>query len=231
MTTPVSTPDNLWIVIAAYNEAEALPGVIDGLQHYLPRVVVVDDGSEDATVAVAESLGAWSIRHSTNCGQGAALQTGFDFAVSQGAEVVVTLDADGQHSPAEIPELVSPILAGTSDVCLGSRFLGSAPGIPASRRWMLRAAVAFTRFATKLPLTDTHNGMRALSRSALATIRLTHNRMTHASEILHQIAAADLRVAEIPVTVRYSAETLQNGQSGWNSVRILGELLAARLVR
>jgi glycosyltransferase involved in cell wall biosynthesis len=226
------SPDNLWIVIAAYNEGRRIADTLRELrEHGYANLVVVDDGSRDDTGAQALGGGAHVLRHVINLGQGAALQTGIRFALLQGAGCVVTFDADGQHCPEEIPRLIEPICAGRVDVALGSRFLGRAENIPLTRKLILKAGVLFSRLFSRIKVTDTHNGFRAMSRRAAETIRITQNRMAHASEILDQLRLQDLSFCEVPVTIRYSAETLAKGQSSWNAVRIAAQFLLGRMVR
>jgi glycosyltransferase involved in cell wall biosynthesis len=221
----------VWVVVAAYNEGRRLGQTLDGLRPHCPRVVLVDDGSQDDTAEVALRRDVWVLRHVINCGQGAALQTGIDFALARGAEVVVTFDADGQHDPEEIGRLTEPVLAGRADVALGSRFLGQTVGMPWSRGLVLRLGVLFTQVFSRVRVSDTHNGFRALSRPAAAAIRITQDRMAHASEILDQVRQHRLRYCEVPVTIRYAEETLAKGQSSWNAVRIVGQLVLGRLIR
>jgi glycosyltransferase involved in cell wall biosynthesis len=221
----------VWVVIAAYNEERRLGSTLSGLCAVCPNVVVVDDGSADRTAEVALAQRVWLLRHVVNCGQGAALQTGIDFALRQGAEVLVTFDADGQHAAEEVARLVEPVLAGRADVALGSRFLGRALGIPWTRRLVLKAGVLFTRAFSQVRVSDAHNGFRALSRRAATLIRITQNRMAHASEILDQIREHGLTFCEVPVTVRYSDETMAKGQSSWNSLKIVGQLVLGRMIR
>jgi len=221
----------VWIVIAAYNEASRLGHVLDGLLPAWPNIVVVDDGSSDATNEVASRQPVWVLRHLTNLGQGAALQTGIDFALLQGAAQIVTFDADGQHDPGDIDRLLAPIVRGEADFVLGSRFLGRAPGIPRSRRMLLRAAVLFTRIFSHVRVTDAHNGLRALSRRGAQAIRITMNRMEHASEILDQIRASGLAYAERPVTVRYTGATMAKGQRSWAAFRLALRLIVERIVK
>lgn len=198
-----------------------------GLARFMPRVVVVDDGSDDETAALACDAGAAVVRHAINLGQGAALQTGIEYALRQGAEYICTFDADGQHDPATIDEMLAPLASGQAQVALGSRFLGSAEGMGFARHVVLKAALAFTRVQTGLRLTDTHNGLRAFTREAAEAIDLRHAGMAHASEILAQIARCKLRYVEIPTTVRYSAYSKKKGQSLFNSVKIAFELFYA----
>jgi polyprenyl-phospho-N-acetylgalactosaminyl synthase len=226
------SPDSLWIVIAAYNEGRRIADTLRELrEHGYANLVVVDDGSRDDTGAQALGGGAHVLRHVINLGQGAALQTGIRFALLQGAGCVVTFDADGQHCPQEIPRLIEPVRAGRVDVALGSRFLGHAENIPLTRKLVLKAGVLFTRLFSRIKVTDTHNGFRAMSRRAAEKIRITQNRMAHASEILDQLRSQGLSFCEVPVTIRYSAESLAKGQSSWNAVRIAAGFLLGRMVR
>lgn len=221
----------VWIVVPAFNEGPRLGAVLVELCGSWPNIVVVDDGSEDDTSAVALRHPCWVLRHLLNCGQGAALQTGLDFALKRGAEIVVTFDADGQHQTDDVERLVTPISAGEADVVLGSRFLGTVVGIPWQRRAVLKLGVLFTRIFSRVRVTDTHNGLRALSRGAAGQIRITQNRMAHASEILDQVRQLGLRYCEVPVTLRYSSQTMAKGQSSWNALRIVGQLFLGRLLR
>jgi len=192
---------------------------------------VVDDGSRDATADVARSAGATVIGHPFNLGQGAALQTGIDYALAHGAELVVSFDADGQHRVADISRLTEALAEERADFALGSRFLGQAPNLPTLRRLALIAATRFTRLTTGLQLTDAHNGLRAMTRRGAAAIRLRQNRMAHASELLSQIADSGLRYVERPVTIEYTAYSLAKGQKLRDAVLILLDLFARRLYR
>lgn len=232
MTADPPTTDDTWIVVAAYNEGRRLTAALDALaDHGYRNVVVVDDGSRDDTHQVALARGAWALRHLINRGQGAALQTGIDFALRRGARYIVTFDGDGQHSANEIPRLLEPLRAGTADVSLGSRFLGRAVNMPPSRRLVLKGGVWFTRAVSGIRVTDTHNGFRAFTRSAADKLKIRQDRMAHASEILDQIVEAGLRYIEVPVTIRYAAETTAKGQSSWNAVAIVVQYFLGRLVR
>jgi polyprenyl-phospho-N-acetylgalactosaminyl synthase len=194
----------VFVVIAAYNEAPAIGRVLAGLATLPYRIVVVDDGSADETAEVAARAGAEVLRHPINLGQGAALQTGIDYALLRGASHLVTFDADGQHRAEDAAALLAALAAHNADYALGSRFRGAAVDLPPLRRLLLHAATSFTRFATGLNVTDAHNGLRAMTRRGAEHIRLRQNRMAHASEILHQIAASRLAYVEVPVTIQYS---------------------------
>lgn len=225
------SPAQVHVIIAAYNEAAVISRVVMEVKRAGYRVVVVDDGSKDATAAVARGAGATVVPHPFNLGQGAALQTGVDYALAQGAEVVVTFDADGQHRVADIAGLVDALSEERAEFVLGSRFLGQATDLPPLRRLLLKAATLFTRLTTGLQLSDTHNGLRAMSRRGATAIRLRQNRMAHASELLGQIGSSGLRHVERPVTIEYTAYSLAKGQKMRDAVFILVDLFARRLYR
>jgi glycosyltransferase involved in cell wall biosynthesis len=216
--------NNSWVVIPAYNEAGAVRGVVSAVRQVVPRVVVVDDGSSDATAQEALAAGALVLQHGVNLGQGAALATGIRHALGHGAGHIFTFDADGQHDAESLPVLAATLARTGADIVLGSRTLGSAEGMPLARRLMLQSAVAFTRVHCGLPVSDTHNGLRLFTRHAASRIRITQPRMAHASEILKQIHTLGLRYAEAPVTVRYTEYSLRKGQSIWAAFGILFDL-------
>ena len=208
-----------WVVIAAFNEAKVIRGVVaEVVAEGLP-VVVVDDGSRDGTAAAARMPGVVVLRHAINLGQGAALQTGIDYALHRGARHIVTFDADGQHRVEDIPALVDAL--GDADIALGSRFLGAVEGAGAGRRALLRTATVVSNGMSGLKLTDAHCGLRAFRASAAPRLRIQQDRMAHASELLRKIKVSGLRVVEVPVTVRYTEYSMRKGQRGFAAVRIL----------
>ena len=220
---------NVWVVIAAYNEGPVIGDVIAGLRQTSHRILVVDDGSADTTADRAHSAGAIVVRHPINLGQGAALQTGIEYALAHGAEFIVTFDADGQHRTADIGVMLEALRKNRADFALGSRFLGTEVHVPALRRLVLRAATWFTRLTTGLQVSDAHNGLRAMTRRGAAAIRLRQNRMAHASEILDQIAGSGLNYVEVPVTIDYSRYSMAKGQRSSELLTILLDLFARRL--
>ena len=222
---------SVWVIVAAYNEAARLGDTLDGVVASWPNVVVVDDGSTDETRAVAFRHPVWLVPHPINCGQGAALRTGITFALEHGADVIVTFDADGQHDAADIAAVVAPVIAGRVDIAFGSRFFGRTIDMPTRRRVLLVAARWFTRIVSGVAIMDPQNGLRAMSRAAAERIRITQDRMAHASELIDQLRTHRLRWCEVPVTVRYTADTLAKGQSSWNAVRIVGELITGRVIK
>ena len=220
-----------YVVIPAYNEGPYIGRVAREVRARFPNVVVIDDGSSDETYAEAKKEAAFTLRHVVNRGQGAALQTGIVFALRRGARYVVTFDADGQHDPNDIAALLAPITAGECDVTLGSRFMGQKVAMPLSRRLLLRLAIIFTRVASGMRLTDTHNGLRAFSRRAAQAVDLTLDGMAHASELLDQIKRSGLACREIPVHIRYTDYSLAKGQTAGGAVRILIHYLFGRLLK
>ena len=180
---------------------------------------------------IACDAGAFVVKHPFNLGQGAALQTGIEFALSQGGNFVVTFDADGQHRAADISGLIDALVKHDADFALGSRFLGQCFDMPGSRRMLLKAATWFTRVTSGLRITDVHNGLRAMTPRGAAAIHLRQNRMAHASEFLHQVASSGFKFVEAPVTIAYTAYSLAKGQTLSNSLNILADLFAQRLYR
>ena len=228
---PASVRSATFIVIAAYNEGRAIANVVAELLADYPNVVVVDDGSGDDTALRAAEAGAIVLKHLLNRGQGAALQTGISYALRAGAQYVVTFDADGQHSPADLPAMIAPLAAGEVDICLGSRFLGHASKMPPSRRIMLKGAVIFTRITSGVKLTDTHNGFRAFSRQAGLKLDIRLDRMAHASEMIDQVRSTGLPYREVPVTIRYTDYSLAKGQRSTAALRVALDYLIGRLLR
>lgn len=221
----------LWVIVPAFEESAVIAATLRGIRSAVSNIVVVDDGSRDETGLVARSSGAFVVTHPINLGQGAALQTGIDFALRRGAEYLCTFDADGQHDPATIETMLERMIESGADVALASRFLGSTIDMPGIRRMVLKVAVAFTRFQTKLPLTDTHNGLRMFTRAAASQIRIRQSGMAHGSEILSSIEKLGLSVIEVPTIVRYTEYSKRKGQSISNSVKIVIDLMYAALCR
>lgn len=220
-----------WLVMPAWCEASVIRHVVEQLTPLVAAVVVVDDGSSDGSGREALAGGAIVLRHCVNLGQGAALQTGIDYALRQGAEFIFSFDADGQHAPESLQIMADIMEEQRVDVVLGSRWTGRADAIPALRRVMLKAAVIFTRAHSGLNLTDTHNGLRLFTRGAAQKIRITQARMAHASEILDQIGTLKLSYAEAPVTVRYTEYSLAKGQKISGMFRVLADIFYARWTR
>lgn len=234
MSSELSTPDlqqTAFVVVPAYNEGASIEAVVGELVEVYPNVVVVDDGSRDDTFNLAHRQAPYVLRHAINRGQGAALQTGIEFALRRGARYIVTFDADGQHQVSDIRRLLEPIAHGECDVSLGSRFLGEAIDLPGTRRILLRLGVLFTWLVNGVRLSDVHNGLRAFSRKAAERIHIRLDGMAHASELIDQICNSDLVYREVPVTVRYTEYSKMKGQSSRGAMRIAFHYLLGRVMR
>ena len=224
-------PNEGWIVIPAFNEASMVGDVVRRVREWYGNVVVVDDCSRDNTSQQARDAGAEVVRHVVNLGQGAAIQTGIDFALRHGARAVVTFDADGQHSASDVQNMIEVQRETGADVVLGSRFSGNTVGISSARRLLLKAAIVFTWLTSGIRLSDAHNGLRLLTSHAARRIRITQNRMAHASEIIDQIGRIGLNFAEAPCTVTYTDYSMRKGQSCLGALRILVDLIMARAAK
>ncbi|MBP7005874.1 glycosyltransferase family 2 protein [Patescibacteria group bacterium] len=218
----------VFAVIPAYHEAERLPGVLDAIAPHVEGMVVVDDGSRDETASVVTHPKAVVLRHPLNRGQGAALRTGTVAALELGADVIVHVDADGQHDPEGIARVVAPICDGSADVVLGSRFLTIRPeGMPSMRRVLLMGVRQFNRWVVGIPgrVTDPQSGFRAFSAMAARQIDFQQDRMAHASEILRLVTRSSLRWQEVPVRVRYTEDSLRKGQKATDAFKVAWQLV------
>lgn len=225
-----TSPRDIYVVVPAYNEAATIRSVVDRLNSYEYSVVVVDDGSTPSLYPLLQDTPVHYLRHRVNLGQGAALQTGMDYALSKGATYIVTFDADGQHEAADIERFIGLLEEGNTDIVLGSRFMEEAVhNMSRRRKGVLQTARYVNYIFTGLLLSDAHNGVRALNRRAAESIRIHENRMAHATEILSQVKASKLRYAELPVHVYYTTYSQTKGQSAFGSFRILFDLLLTKL--
>lgn len=222
----------VFLVIPSYNEGPVVASTVRGLLKYGYSIVVVDDGSQDETSHLLQHLPVHYLRHPINLGQGAALQTGMDYALGQGAEYLVHFDADGQHPPERIAALLESVRRGECDIAVGSRFLEphTATFVPAGRRMLLHGAVVISGLLTRVWLSDAHNGFRALSRAAAMKIRFHENGFAHATEFLDEVRREGLRLKEIPVAIRYTDYSRAKGQPASNSLNILIDVLLRRVL-
>jgi len=217
-----------WVIIPAFNEERVISKVLNQFTKLPYGVVVVDDGSTDQTLDKCRQFPVEILHHKVNLGQGAALRTGIKFALKfPKIRYLVTFDADGQHRVQDVKRMLFKCKSGRFDIVLGSRFLksGKAVNIDRLKKFILRLAVIFTRITTGLSLTDTHNGLRVMTAKAARKIKITHNGMAHASDIIFQVALHKLKYCEVPVVITYTTYSKKKGQRLINSLNILWTIL------
>lgn len=217
-------------VIPAYNEASRVARVVEDASKFVDTVIVVDDGSSDATGAIAEKAGALVLRHVENCGAGAATMTGIDGARLLGANIIVTLDADEQHSPDDIPALLERITKGGFDVAFANRF-GRRNRIPGIRRFFNAVGNIITFVATGKWVSDSQCGFKAFGPRAVAEIDLKMSGYEFCTEIVRECAQHGWKTVDIPAKVLYSEYTLAKGQSFANGVRTALRILLRSFMR
>ena len=195
------------VCIPAYNEEVKIKDVVKKSLPYVDKVIVCDDGSTDNTAALAKKAGAIVISHATNLGYGAAISTLFDYCRKNNAEIMVTLDGDGQHNPDQVPDLINIILKHNVDVVIGSRSLRDDKDLPSYRKAGIKIITSTINSATDLKVTDSQSGFRAYSRTAIDLIHPAESGMAVSTEILLNISNNGLSIAEVPITVSYTGDT------------------------
>lgn len=223
------------VIIPAFSEAGTIQAVIEDVRGSLgagDEVVVVDDGSRDATADVALRAGATVIEHPFNLGQGSAIQTGIEYGLSDpSVQILATFDADGQHDAADLQAMRLRLENDADlDIVLGSR-KGQDMAVPKPKRLLLEAGVMFTWLLTGLRLSDTHNGLRVFRRRFAEQVSIGMSDMAHASELIALVARGDFNYVEHPVTIRYTEYSRGKGQSMLNAVNIGFDVLLERVAR
>ena len=193
--------------IPAYNEENTISDLVKIAKKFVDKVVVCDDGSTDDTVNNAKLAGAEIISHKKNQGYGAAITTLFDYCRMQNADVMITLDGDGQHDPNQIPILLDTISQHSVDVVLGSRFLDNNTDTPGYRKRGIKIITSAANFGADFKVSDAQSGFRAYSKSAINAIHPTEQGMAVSTEILLKISNKGLSLAEVPITTSYDGDT------------------------
>jgi glycosyltransferase involved in cell wall biosynthesis len=190
-------------VIPAHNEERFIGSVVLKAQKYAVAVIVVDDGSTDATAEVARSAGARVIHHKENRGKGVALNSGLREAGRLDCDAIVVLDGDGQHQADEIPWILAPVLDNQADIVVGSRYLEKQGRVPRHRIWGHQAFTSMTNLLSGIHVTDSQSGFRAFSRTAVSALTFSSNGFSVESEMQFQAREHGLRLVEAPITAYY----------------------------
>ncbi len=213
-----------YIVIPAKDESTRIGQVLNSLSNLgYQNVIVVDDGSQDNTAEIAKSFQAQVVVHPINMGPGAATQTGISLALKLGAEYIVTIDADTQHYPEDIDSLLKAIIDQNVEVVIGSRFLTSN-NIPVTRIFYNKIANVVTYMATGIYLSDSQSGLKAFTAEFARKSKLYHNGFEFCVEIIRNIKDHKVRFTEVPISVKYTADTLSKGQNLFIGFRMLGRI-------
>ena len=216
---------NIWVVIPAHNEGRRILGVLRNVRKYAANIVVVDDGSTDDTNLKALDGGAIILTHIINLGKGAALKTGCDYAASKGARLIVVMDADGQHDPAEIPNFVK--MLEKADICLGFRRLNMK--MPFVFRLGNASINLVTYLLYRIRLHDTQCGFRAFSREAYAKIRWSARDYSVESEMIANMGKSHLKYVEVPISTIYADR--YKGTNVLDGIKIVLNMILWRLRR
>lgn len=223
--------DDVAIIVPAYNEGAALKNTLASIPRKYRTVICVDDGSSDNTSECIVESRAKLVRHPINLGQGAALQTGIEFALlDPKIRYFVTYDADGQHRMEDVEKMLKFIRTHDVDIVLGSRFMGKAENISKLKTSVLKLAVKFSNASTGVKLTDTHNGLRVFNRTVATGLQLQMADFAHASEIIDRIAQKKYKYKELPVTIIYTDYSRSKGQSVINAVNIGFDILLGKVI-
>ncbi|KAA8722298.1 glycosyltransferase family 2 protein [Corynebacterium spheniscorum] len=221
-----------WLIIPCFNEGSVIGEVITNARATFPNIVAVNDGSADNSAAAIHAAGAHLVNHPVNLGQGAAIQTGVEYARAQpGAKIFVTFDADGQHQVKDVVAMVDRLRAEPVDIIVGTRFgrpRSEDDQVPLIKRIVLKTVVALSPRTRRLGLTDAHNGLRVFNRTVAEQLNLRMNGMSHASEFVRLMDDHSWRVSEQPVDILYTEYSMSKGQSLFNGVNILADGLLAR---
>lgn len=224
--------DDTMVIIPVYNEAKVIDKTIADVGHEFSKIVCVCDGCKDNSAEVIRKTNALLVEHPINMGQGAALQTGIEYALlDPNINYFITFDADGQHSVKDALAMLKVIKKEKLDIVVGSRFLGEAINMPKSKLILLKMAVTFTNIFSSIKLTDTHNGLRVFNRKFAEKINISMPGMAHASEIIDKIGRGNWQYKELPVTISYSDYSKNKGQSALNSVNIFVDMILSRVKR
>ena len=221
---------NIYLIVPFYNEGNILIKVIKELQKYFTNIICIDDGS-DKKFKIKKKLGIHLIQHPINLGQGAALQTGITFALEKKAKIIVTYDADGQHSCKDVLGMIKLLKKNKLDIVQGSRFLKKNSKIPFVRKLILKIAIIISNFFDNTEFTDTHNGLRVFNEKFERKIKIKNSRMSHPHDINKLISKHKFKTMEYPTKIKYTKYSLSKGQKNINSINILFDILVSQIIK
>ena len=226
--------EKIFCIIPAYNEEDNISSVIKNVAKYVDEVVVVDDGSYDRTTKIAQAENAIVLSHVINRGQGAALETGNQYASKKQADIVVHFDADGQFRPEEIDRVIAPIKRGEADIVFGSRFLGQVSNMPWQKKYLI---FPLARIISKLfwhaDLSDPQSGFRAFNKKFLGQLQIENDGSAHCSEIIIKAFASNMNIKEVPITVSYNnfGQSIFGGKGrGMGGFQIIKDLIISKII-
>lgn len=224
--------NDTWLVVPCYNEGTVIGEVLAHARKTFPNIVAVNDGSSDNSAEQIHAAGAHLVNHPVNLGQGAAIQTGVEYARNQpGAAYFVTFDADGQHQIKDVLRMIERLRTEPLDIIVGTRFgrpRAADDQVPWIKRLVLRTVVLLSPTTRRLGLSDAHNGLRVFNQKVAQELNIRMNGMSHASEFVDQIDKRGWRISEEPVDILYTEYSMSKGQSLLNGINILADGFLAR---
>lgn len=221
-----------FIIIPFYNEGKILNKVINKLKFFFDHIICVDDGSTIEHSIYKSKLGVYLIKHPINLGQGAALQTGIEFAINKKAKTVATFDADGQHSIKDLIKMIYLLKTEKYDLVQGSRFIKKTnSNVPFLRKIILKFAILIANFFDNTNLTDTHNGLRVFNSKFAKKINIKNNRMSHPHDINKLIFVNKFKFKEFPTKIKYTKYSMAKGQKNLNAINILFDILISQMIK
>ena len=224
--------NDTFVIVQFYNEGKVLINVIKKLKNNFKNIICVDDGSDKKNQIGKYKLGVFLIKHPINLGQGAALQTGINYAIKKKAKTIVTFDADGQHSAKDAIEMIKLLKKNNLDLVQGSRFYKKQNNnIPFIRKIILRVATIIANFFDNTQFTDTHNGLRVFNLSFAKKINIKNYRMSHPHDINKLVSKYNFKFSEYPTNIKYTHYSLSKGQKNLNAINILFDILISQLIK
>ena len=222
-----STYNDVYVIVPAKDEERYIDILIDKLDDLgFVNIVIINDNSQDETAVIArERENVIVLDHSINLGAGAATQTGIAYAVSNGAKIIVTIDADLQHNPDDLIKLIDVLRKERCDLVIGSRFMRKNE-IPLSRIFFNKIANVVSWFLTGTYLSDSQSGLKAFNANLAKHLDLKYDGFEFCMEIIKEANANKLIIKEIPVFVSYTPETMNKGQGLWSGIRIISKLMS-----